>query len=77
MKQVFEENFDAARLGRWMMDQTYKISDDEVANKLSFLGEELTELNIPFGRKWETLSAVDRKIIINCKNIFEQSITGE
>lgn len=68
---------DAPALGRFMMDLTYKVGDNyELANRLSYLGEELTEMGTPFSKRWDQYTATDKKIIIQCKNLMEKNIKG-
>ncbi len=68
---------DAPALGRYMMDLTYQVKDNyELANKLSYLGEELTELGTPFSKRWDQYTTLDKKLIILCKEKMEKERTG-
>lgn len=63
----------APALGRFMMDLTYKVKDDNLANLLSFLGEELTEMDTPFAMRWKDYTPFQRKLILECKKMMETS----
>ena len=63
----------AARLGRWIMDQTYKIKENhELANKLSKIGEMLCEYDMPHGTRWSDFSSDEKKLVNECKRIYEK-----
>jgi len=63
----------AARLGRWMMDQTYNIKEDHrFANTLSRLGEMLVEFDMPHGTRWNDFTEQEKKLIIRCQEIMEK-----
>jgi len=62
----------APTLGRYMMDLTYRTDNLELANKLSYLGEELTEMNVPFGKRWKDYSNFEKRIILQCKEKLEK-----
>lgn len=67
----------APALGRYMMDLTYRVGDNyELANKLSYLGEELTEMDTPFSKRWEHYTATEKKIILQCKEMMEKEQKG-
>ena len=58
---------DAPALGRYMMDLTYKTGEAyELANMLSRLGEELTELGTPFAKRWDNFNPMEKRIIKSC-----------
>ena len=62
----------APALGRYMMNLTYKTGDNfELANLLSYLGEELTEMDTPFAKRWEHYTPLQRKVILQCKEMME------
>ena len=50
--EVSQAADEAARLGRWMMDQCYKVEDNELANRLSKVGDMLVEFDMPYGTRW-------------------------
>ena len=62
---------EAARLGRWMMDQGYKTDDHELAKRLSKVGDMLTDYDTPFGVRWGDFSKEEVKFIVECKKIWE------
>jgi hypothetical protein len=63
----------APTVGRYMQDLTYRFKDNyELANKLSYLGEELTELGVPFGKRWKDFTKEEQKIIHWCKSMLER-----
>lgn len=67
----------APALGRYMMDLTYRVGDNyELANKLSYLGEELTEMDTPFAKRWEHYTSFEKKIILQCKEMMENERTA-
>jgi hypothetical protein len=58
---------DAPALGRYMMDLTYKTGENyELANMLSRLGEDLTEMGTPFSKRWENFNATEKRIVKSC-----------
>ena len=62
----------APALGRYMMDLTYRTGDNfELANLLSYLGEELTEMDTPFAKRWKDYTPLQRKVILQCKEMME------
>jgi hypothetical protein len=63
---------EAARLGRWMMDQCYKTDNHELANMLSKVGDMLTDYDTPFGVRWSDFTEEETKFIVECKKIWEQ-----
>jgi len=40
---------------------------------LSYLGEELTEMDTPFSKRWEHYTDTEKKIILQCKKMMEGS----
>jgi len=67
----------APALGRYMMDLTYKTGDNyALANMLSYLGEELTEMDTPFSKRWEHYTDTEKKIILQCKKMMEKDKKG-
>lgn len=66
----------APALGRFMMDLTFKVKDDQLANLLSFLGEELTEMDTPFAMRWKDYTPFQRKVILECKRMMEQKVSS-
>lgn len=63
----------AARLGRWMMDQTYNIKEDhQLANTMSRLGEMLVEFDMPHGTRWDDFTDGEKKMINRCQQIMEK-----
>jgi len=70
--EVSEQAEKAARLGRWMMDQTYTVKEDHAfANTLSRLGEMLTQFDMPHGTKWTDFNDSEKRLIIRCQEIME------
>jgi len=68
----------APALGRYMMNLTYKTGDNfELANLLSYLGEELTEMDTPFAKRWEHYTPFQRKVILQCKKMMEDEQQSE
>jgi hypothetical protein len=66
----------APALGRYMMELTYKTGDNyELANLLSYLGEELTEMDTPFAKRWEHYSDMQKKVILQCKKMLEDELS--
>jgi hypothetical protein len=64
---------DAPALGRYMMDLTYKTGENyELANMLSRLGEDLTELGTPFSKRWENFNPMEKSIIKSCYTKMKQ-----
>lgn len=61
----------APELGRYMMDLTFKVKDNELANLLCVLGEGLTEMDTPFSKRWKHYTPFQRKIITQCKKMME------
>ncbi len=60
-------NSTSAKIGRYMMDMTYRVGDNyELANTLSRLGEDLTDLNSPFARRWNDFTGTEKAIIRQC-----------
>ena len=71
--EISKQAEEAATLGRWMMDQTYKIKEDhELANKVSRIGSMLIEFDMPHGTKWSDFSSAEKKLINRCKQIMEK-----
>ena len=71
--EVSEQAHRAATLGRWMMDQTYKIKEDhELANMLSKIGEMLCNFDMPHGTRWKDLSLKEKQMINKCQKIMER-----
>tara|TARA_B100000963_G_scaffold236663_1_gene206893 strand:+ start:4481 stop:4723 length:243 start_codon:yes stop_codon:yes gene_type:complete len=71
--EVSKQAEEAARLGRWMMDQTYRIKENhELANRLSKIGEMLCHFDMPHGTRWTDFSAGDKKLINECKQFMEK-----
>lgn len=70
--EVSEAADEAARLGRWMMDQCYKTDNHELANMLSKVGDMLTDYDTPFGVRWSDFTEEETKFIVECKKIWEQ-----
>ena len=71
--EVSEQAERAARLGRWIMDQTYKIKENhELANKMSKIGEMLCEYDMPHGTRWKDFSNDEKKLVNECKRIYEK-----
>jgi len=66
----------APALGRFMMDLTFKVKDDQLANLLSFLGEGLTEMDTPFAMRWKDYTPFQRKVIVECKRMMEQKVSS-
>ena len=63
---------DAPKLGRFMMDLTNKVGKNyELANMLSDIGEDLTEMGTPFSKRWNEYTTKQKKIIIECKRMME------
>lgn len=62
----------AARLGRWMMDQCYKVEDNELANQLSKVGDMLVEFDMPYGTRWNDFTKDEKRFVIKCKEIWEK-----
>lgn len=66
---------DAPALGRFMMDLTYKTGENyELANVLSRLGEDLTEMGTPFAKRWENFSAMEKRIVKSCYEKMKKGI---
>lgn len=56
-----------AKIGRYMMELTYRVGDNyELANTLSRLGEDLTDMNSPFARRWSDFTSTEKSIIEQC-----------
>ena len=71
--EVSEQAHRAANLGRWIMDQTYKIKENhELANKLSKVGEMLCNFDVPHGTRWNDFSNDEKKLVNECKRIYEK-----
>ena len=71
--EISKQAEEAARLGRWMMDQTYDIKENHtLANMLSRVGEMLCEFDVPHGTRWSDFTATEKKIINSCKKIMEK-----
>lgn len=72
--EVSKQAEEAARLGRWIMDQTYKIKENhELANKMSKIGEMLCEFDMPHGTRWNDFSKAEKKLVNECKRIYEKA----
>jgi len=72
--EVSEQAHRAASLGRWIMDQTYRIKENhELANKLSKVGEMLCNFDVPHGTRWNDFSNDEKKLINECKRIYEKT----
>lgn len=64
---------DAPALGRFMMDLTYKTGENyELANVLSRLGEDLTEMDTPFSKRWKDYSPFEQRVIKSCYTKMKQ-----
>jgi hypothetical protein len=50
-------------LGRFMMRTAQRFQDDVKCNAWARVGQMLTELNVPFGIKWEDLTADDVMVV--------------
>jgi hypothetical protein len=59
-----------------MMELTFKVKDDQLANLLSYLGEELTEMDTPFAKRWKEYTPFQRKVILQCKEMMEKGVTN-
>lgn len=71
--EISKQAEEAARLGRWMMDQTYTVKEDHVfANTLSRLGDALTKFDMPHGTSWNDFTKNEKALIIRCKEIMEK-----
>ena len=71
--EVTERAEKAARLGRWMMDQTYKIKENhELANAMSRVGQKLESIDSPFGYKFEDFDANEVKLIKMCQKAMDK-----
>ncbi len=72
--EVSKQAEEAAQLGRWIMDQTYKIKENhELANKLSKIGEMLCAFDMPHGTRWKDFSSDEKKLVNECKRIWEKN----
>jgi hypothetical protein len=71
--EISKQAEEAARLGRWMMDQTYNIKEDhQFANTISRLGDALTKFDMPHGTSWKSFNKQEKALIIKCKKIMEK-----
>ena len=64
--QFFEITQDQRKLGdigRQMMDAAYKVKSDETFNKLCRVGNELTTVGAPFGKRLQEFTEDDRQFV--------------
>jgi hypothetical protein len=64
---------DAAAVGRYMSNLSYKTTKNyELANTLSRLSDDLETFGTTvFAKRWNDFTSVEKKIIIQCKQMME------
>lgn len=66
---------DAAAVGRYMSDLSYKMTENfELANMLSRLSDDLETFGTSvFAKRWNDFTNDEKKLIIQCKKMMENN----